>query len=55
MSASRWTRISWPIPTAPLRLEERGRAGYGALDDFGVHPLSLIHTLFGGVARVWAT
>jgi predicted dehydrogenase len=29
-------------------------SGYGALDDFGVHPLSLIHYLFGGVRRVMA-
>jgi len=27
-------------------------AGYGALDDFAVHPLSLIHSLFGRVSRV---
>ncbi len=27
-------------------------AGYGALDDFGVHPLSLVRVLFGGVRRV---
>lgn len=29
-------------------------SGYGALDDFGVHPLSLIQFLFGGVSRVMA-
>jgi predicted dehydrogenase len=29
-------------------------SGYGAIDDFGVHPLSLIHYLFGGVERVMA-
>ncbi len=28
-------------------------SGYGALDDFSVHPLSLIRTLFGGVAEVF--
>jgi predicted dehydrogenase len=27
-------------------------SGFGALDDFGVHPLSLISFLFGGVRRV---
>ena len=27
-------------------------SGHGALDDFGVHPLSLIWALFGGVRRV---
>ena len=27
-------------------------SGYGALDDFGVHPLSLLHVLFGPVERV---
>jgi predicted dehydrogenase len=27
-------------------------SGHGALDDFGVHPLSLVWTLFGGVRRV---
>ena len=52
MSASRWTRISWPIRRRSSRGRTRPRSGYGALDDFGVHPLSLIHTLLGGVARV---
>ncbi|MGO4570482.1 Gfo/Idh/MocA family protein [Microvirga sp. 2TAF3] len=28
-------------------------SGHGALDDFGVHPLSLIWTLLGGVRRVF--
>jgi predicted dehydrogenase len=27
-------------------------SGHGALDDFGVHPLSLLHALLGGVRRV---
>lgn len=27
-------------------------SGHGALDDFGVHPASLIHTLLGPIARV---
>lgn len=27
-------------------------SGHGALDDFGVHPLSLLHILLGGVRRV---
>src|SRR6185312_4259258 len=30
-------------------------SGYGALDDFGVHPLSLLRYLFGGVTRVLAS
>lgn len=29
-------------------------SGYGALDDFGVHPLSLLLKLFGPVSRVFA-
>lgn len=29
-------------------------SGYGALDDFGVHPLSLLQYLFGNLARVMA-
>jgi len=29
-------------------------SGYGALDDFGVHPLSLLQVLFGPVTKVFA-
>src|SRR5690606_18521017 len=29
-------------------------SGYGALDDFGVHPLSILTTLFGPVEKVMA-
>jgi predicted dehydrogenase len=39
---------------APFYWKSEAAAGYGALDDFGVHPLSLIHFLFGGVSRVMA-
>lgn len=37
------TRFNW---------KHESRSGYGALDDFAVHPLSLISVLFGRVARV---
>jgi predicted dehydrogenase len=40
--------------TAPFSIRSEASSGYGALDDFGVHPLSLIHYLFGGMARVMA-
>lgn len=39
-------------PEAPFQQRHEASNGHGALDDFGVHPLSLIRTLFGGVARV---
>jgi predicted dehydrogenase len=39
-------------PEALFAWKNEAGSGYGALDDFGVHPLSLIHRLFGGVARV---
>lgn len=39
-------------PEAPFQQRHEAVNGWGALDDFGVHPLSLIHTLFGGVGRV---
>lgn len=39
-------------PEAPFFWKSEATSGYGALDDFGVHPLSLVHTLFGPVARV---
>ncbi|MBA3447279.1 MAG: Gfo/Idh/MocA family oxidoreductase [Pseudaminobacter sp.] len=37
---------------APFQQRHEASNGHGALDDFAVHPLSLISTLFGGVARV---
>lgn len=37
---------------APFSWRNEVSAGYGALDDFAVHPLSLIHSLFGRVSRV---
>jgi predicted dehydrogenase len=40
-------------PEAWFYWKSEASAGYGALDDFGVHPLSLIHTLFGPVTRVF--
>ncbi len=39
-------------PHAPFQQRHEASNGFGALDDFGVHPLSLIRTLFGGVAKV---
>ncbi|MCV3239613.1 Gfo/Idh/MocA family protein [Mesorhizobium sp. ZC-5] len=39
-------------PGAPFQQRHEAVNGWGAIDDFGVHPLSLIRTLFGGVARV---
>ncbi len=41
-------------PEAPFYWKSEASSGYGALDDFGVHPLSLIHVLFGSVSRVMA-
>ena len=41
-------------PEAPFSWKSDAASGYGAPDDFGVHPLSLIAVLFGGVARVMA-
>ncbi|MHB1103482.1 MAG: Gfo/Idh/MocA family protein [Devosia sp.] len=41
-------------PEALFYWKSEASSGYGALDDFGVHPLSLIHALFGGVTRVMA-
>jgi len=37
---------------APFGWKSDGASGYGALDDFGVHPVSLIHTLLGRITRV---
>jgi predicted dehydrogenase len=39
-------------PDAPFSWRQEAAAGYGALDDFAVHPLSLIEVLFGKVDRV---
>lgn len=41
-------------PEALFYWKSEASSGYGALDDFGVHPLSLVLVLFGGVARVMA-
>jgi predicted dehydrogenase len=41
-------------PEALFYWKSEASSGYGALDDFGVHPLSLIQYLFGGVTRVIA-
>ena len=40
-------------PEALFYWKSEASSGYGALDDFGVHPLSIVTTLFGGVARVF--
>lgn len=40
--------------TTPFTLKSDAASGFGALDDFGVHPLSLIQTLTGNLARVIA-
>lgn len=40
-------------PAAPFMHRHESSSGHGALDDFGVHPLSLVGTLFGKVARVF--
>lgn len=39
-------------PDALFYWKSEASSGYGALDDFGVHPLSLLQVLFGPVARV---
>jgi predicted dehydrogenase len=41
-------------PDAPFGWKSESASGHGALDDFGVHPLSLFHVLLGPVARVTA-
>lgn len=41
-------------PEAPFYWKSEASSGYGALDDFGVHPLSLLQVLFGSVTRVFA-
>ena len=40
-------------PEGPFTIRNEAASGYGALDDFAVHPLSLLRNLFGGVARVF--
>jgi predicted dehydrogenase len=39
-------------PEAPFFWKHEAASGYGALDDFAVHPLSLVSVLFGRVASV---
>lgn len=39
-------------PEQPFFWKSEATSGYGALDDFAVHPLSLIWTLFGRVSAV---
>jgi predicted dehydrogenase len=39
---------------APFGWKSEAASGYGALDDFGVHPLSLVQYLLGDVTRVMA-
>jgi len=41
-------------PEAPFFWKNELAAGYGAIDDFGVHPLSLLQVLFGLPSRVFA-
>lgn len=41
-------------PEALFYWKSEASSGYGALDDFGVHPLSLVTTLLGPVERVMA-
>lgn len=41
-------------PDALFYWKSEASSGYGALDDFGVHPLSLMHVLFGTPTRVFA-
>jgi predicted dehydrogenase len=39
-------------PDALFNWKHAASSGYGALDDFAVHPLSLLFTLFGRISRV---
>jgi predicted dehydrogenase len=41
-------------PEALFYWKSEASSGYGALDDFGVHPLSLLQALFGTPTRVFA-
>lgn len=40
-------------PDGAFFWKNEASSGYGALDDFAVHPLSLIHTLLGPLAKVF--
>lgn len=40
-------------PEAPFSWRSQANSGYGALDDFAVHPLSLVTTLIGAPAQVF--
>jgi predicted dehydrogenase len=40
-------------PSTPFGLRHEATSGFGALDDFGVHALSLITTVVGQVSRVF--
>ena len=42
------------MAAAPFNLKSEAASGYGALDDFGVHPLSLLQRLVGLPVRVLA-
>jgi len=42
-------------PEAPFYWKSEAASGYGALDDFAVHPLSLLWSLFGHVEAVIAS
>lgn len=39
-------------PDAPFHWRNDRMSGYGVIDDFAVHPLSIVRTLFGGVSQV---
>jgi predicted dehydrogenase len=39
-------------PDAPFHWRNEKASGYGVIDDFAVHPLSIIRHLFGGVSEV---
>lgn len=39
-------------PEAPFQQRHEKANGWGAIDDFGVHPMSIILTLFGSIDRV---
>jgi predicted dehydrogenase len=41
-------------PAAPFHWRNEAGSGYGAIDDFAVHPLSLIRTLLGRIGSVMA-
>lgn len=41
-------------PEALFYWKSEASSGYGALDDFGVHPLSMLSVLFGPVTKVFA-